>query len=94
MNCQMENLEQLIFGEAEALKMYFQAQLKQIVVTPVEDANGGYFTITGDVDLFSDPKGVVQTNQVYSFGLHYKLPVACTVRLRTCRAKQTLPMAA
>jgi hypothetical protein len=35
--------------------------------------------ITGDVDLFSAPKDVVQTNQVYSIGLHYNVPVCCSL---------------
>jgi len=78
-NGQMKSLEQLLFGAAEALKMDFQQRITRIVVTPVEDERGRFFQITGDVDLFSAPEGVVQTNQVDSFGLHYKIPVWCEI---------------
>ena len=93
-NGQMENLEQLLFGAAEALKMEFQRRISEIRITPVEDERGRSFLITGDVDLFSAPEGVVQTNQVYSIGLHYNIPVSCTVLRPKSKVALMKPMAA
>lgn len=78
-NSQIEDLEKLLFGSAEALKMDFQRRITQIVVTPVQDETGRFFRITGDVDLFVAPEGVVRTNQVDLIGLHYTIPIAVEI---------------
>jgi DNA invertase Pin-like site-specific DNA recombinase len=93
-NTQIEDLEKLLFGAAEALKMDFQRRITQIVVTPVEDETGRSFRITGDVDLFVAPEGVVQTNQVYLIGLHHTIPIAFEVIPYKTRQKWALPEAA
>lgn len=91
-NGQMETLEQLLLGSAEALKMDFQKRIEKIVVTPTADERGQFFEITGDVGLFAAPEVVVRTNQVDLIGLHYKIPVSCTVTVQ--RRTWPVPMAA
>ncbi|MEG9438413.1 hypothetical protein JAO29_19895 [Edaphobacter sp. HDX4] len=81
-NGQMDTLEQLLLGSAQALKMDFQKRIEKIVITPDADERGQFFRITGDVGLFVSSAGVVQTNQVDSIGLHYKIPVSCAMAVQ------------
>ncbi len=92
-NRQMDTLEELLLGSAEALKMDFQKRIEKIVVTPDTDERGKFFRITGDLDLFVAPEDVVQTKQVYPIGLHYKIPVSCTIAARNKRRAWPIPVA-
>ena len=93
-NGQVDTLEQLLLGSAEALKMDFQKRIEKIVVTPDVDNSGQFFRITGDLDLFAASEDVVQTKQVYSIGLHYKIPVSCIIAVRNKRQVWPIPTAA
>lgn len=93
-NGQMSKLEQLLLGSAESLKMDFQKRIEKIVVTPDVDDRGQFFRITGDVDLFIAPEDVEQTKQVDLIGLHYKIPVSCTVAVQNKRQAWPIPIAA
>jgi hypothetical protein len=77
---QISNLEQVLQGASELLKIDFQRRISKIIVTPDNDENGRFFRITGDVELFVEPEGVVQTNSVDLIGLHYTFPVSLNVR--------------
>jgi len=58
------------------VKAEFQRRITSITLTADVDEHGPIYRITGDVDLFSVPKNVMQTNQVHLIGLHYTKKVS------------------
>ncbi len=91
-NERLQTLETFLSGNEPALKNYFQQRLGKIVLSPSIDEGGLLYRITGDVDLFSAPESVVQTNQVPLIGLQHTFPISCD--LRPYRNRQRLAEAA
>jgi hypothetical protein len=79
-NERLQTLETFLSGNRIALRNHFQQRLSKIVLTPSTDERGLLYRVTGDVDLFSSPESVVQTNQVHWIGLHHTFPISCEIR--------------
>lgn len=75
-NGHAHRFEELLMESAEQLKAEFQRRIRSLTLTPSVDERGPLYTVTGDVDLFSLPEGVLQTNPVDLIGLQYTIPVA------------------
>jgi hypothetical protein len=63
-NSQVHSLEKLLLSSPETLKNEFQRRISAIILTPIVDERGAVYQVTGDVDLFSLPDGVLQPKQV------------------------------
>jgi hypothetical protein len=79
-NERLQTLETFLSGNRTALRNHFQQRLGKIVLTPSIDQGGLLYRVTGDVDLFSTPESVVQTNQVHLIGLQHTFPISCEIR--------------
>jgi site-specific DNA recombinase len=79
-NERLQAFEAFLSGNRTALRNHFQQRLGKIMLTPSIDEHGPLYLVTGDVDLFSSPESVVQTNQVHLIGLHHTFPIACEIR--------------
>jgi hypothetical protein len=79
-NERLQTLETFLSGNRTALRNHFQQRLSKIVLTPSIDERGPLYRVAGDVDLFSSPESVVQTNQVHWIGLHHTFPISCEIR--------------
>lgn len=84
----LQTLEGFLAGNSEALRNEFQRRISRVILTPATDEQGPVYRVTGDVDLFADPNGVLQTQQGPLMGLQYKIPVSCEIRLRAWTAKR------
>ena len=63
-NTQAGSFEELLMGSAESVKHEFRKRITAITLTPILDARGLVYIVTGDVDLFTSPPGAMQTNKV------------------------------
>jgi hypothetical protein len=76
---QTQSFKELLLASPERVKSEFQRRIGSITLTPCLDELGRVYRVSGDVDLFSVPEDVVQTNQVHLVGLHYKIPISFEV---------------
>lgn len=79
-NERLQTFEGFLSGNRTAIRNHFQQRLGKIVLTPSIDERGLLYRVTGDVDLFSSPESVVQTNQVHLIGLQHAFPISCEIR--------------
>ena len=86
---QIGSVERLLHGDREALRDDFQRRISKVVLTPIVDDRGVLYKVSGDVDLFTLPQGVEQTNQVHLMGLRYILAFSCEVLCYQNRRKWT-----
>jgi DNA invertase Pin-like site-specific DNA recombinase len=86
--------EELLLGSAEHVKAEFQRRITAITLTPGIGEQGPIYTVTGDVDLFSLPNCLLQTNQLHLIGLHHTIPIAFEVVPYGNHLKWALPQAA
>ena len=91
---QVLRFEELLLGSAERVKAEFQRRIKEIILTPGIDEQGPFYTVSGDVDLFSVSSDAEQNNQVDLIALHCNLPIRFNLRPYTQRPSWALPKAA
>jgi hypothetical protein len=84
----LEYVGRLLTEQPERLKEDFQRRVKNIILLPSTDSEGRVFEVTGDVDLFCPPDGVVQQSLVDQFCLHYTLPIR--IEVASCRKNRTM----
>jgi hypothetical protein len=60
------SFKEVLLGAPEAVKHAFQKRISSITVTPTTDERGPVYRVSGDVDLFSPPERVLQSNLVDS----------------------------
>jgi site-specific DNA recombinase len=69
LNDSAKSFVDILFGAPEMVKHELQKRISSIILTPTVDERGPVYQISGDVNLFSSPEHVVQSNKGHRMGL-------------------------
>jgi hypothetical protein len=83
-----KRFEELLLSAPEKVKAEFQRRITSITLTPDVDEHRPIYRVTGDVDLFSAPEDVMQTNQVDLIGLHYTKRISIEFEIAAYRNRR------
>jgi hypothetical protein len=76
LNDTANSFKEILLGTPEAVKHDFQKRISSIILTPTVDEKGPVYRVSGDVDLFSSPEHVLQSNSVELIALQYTIPIS------------------
>jgi site-specific DNA recombinase len=65
------DLQTLLKGDPLIAKQTLRKHIKQLILAPKQSPAGPVFEVTGDLDLFTDGSGVVQSVSVVGYAQHY-----------------------
>jgi site-specific DNA recombinase len=74
-----DSFTDVLLGSPEAVKHELQKRISSIYLTPRVGETGPVYQVSGDVDLFSSPEHVLQSNQVDLIALQYTIRISFDV---------------